>query len=433
MNNRAVGGGRGGFRGRLCAAALAVTLAADADGGMGLAALLTLAEQTHSEFLAEKSRFAMAAEAAPAARAALLPQVAASWSQAGGGGMGNDGWTAGVEVSQALLDMPRRRLVRAAEAGVAEAEWGLAAARQNLRRDVVVAWLDLHQAAAALRLVETRRRTLSAQLGRAEALVAAGQAIDADVLSARAGLANARAQWEQARHNLAAAREAVRVRTGAAPVAMRLVGDVEELVPAPLEEWLRRAEEDNLRVRAARAAAAGVRYRLRAAADVVYPQLSLVGSAVTGEGLDEVEGRWSLSLRQSLFTGGELSSERRRLVAESDLAHESVAAVLEGNAETLRRLHGQMLADRARLTALSEAAEAAEALLEVIIVGYENGVNITAEVLGAEEEVFEARLNWQTAAYGYLKNWAAAQALVAGVDAEFAARVENLFADVAGG
>lgn len=397
-----------------------------AESTYSLPQLLLRAETTYPDFHVEKFRHAMTREAAPIARSGLLPQASASWQRQYKNNR-EENWAASVSVEQVLYNLPEWRLWQAEQERVKQSALNLDAARENLRRDVIIAWLDVQLAAEVLRLVETRRKTLQGQLRRTRALAASGQVIEADVLSARAGLATADSQWAQAKHDLIVAHDVMRRYTDAAAADMQLAADIRLPPLPPLPQWQRQLEDNNLELKAARQQAAFVRRRLQAAHGSIYPRLSLTGSLSSEGSLSDVDDSWILSLRQSLFTGGNLRSQRRQLVAESSLASEQIVALQVRHTQTLKRLHGQMQADLAQSAALSEAAAAAAAFLEVVVIGYDNGVNIITDVLRAEEEVFDAQLNLQQATYSYLKNLAAAQALLAAGDDDFALQIEQFF------
>ena len=391
-----------------------------------LAELMQRAEQHNSDFLTQQSVYRAAREAGPAARAALLPQLSARLS-----GLNDEkneqGWSAGLSLEQPLYNQSRYYLWQVAKEQVTLAGIQLEETREVLRRDVILAWLDVQLAADTLRLVQKRYDTLKAQLNRTQTFAEAGQVIEADVLSALAGLASAEAQRAQAAHDLATAHDNVIYFSAATAVERQLI-----LIPPPplppLSDWLQRLDERNLSLKAARQQAKIVRRRLQVAQGAILPQLSLSGSVNFRDSTRTKEGSWQLSLQQPLFTGGSFSAERRRLIAESDTAHSQVAAQLAQLAQTIRRLHGQMQADIARQVALAKAAAAAEALLRAVTVGYENGVNIITEVLDAEADLFDARLSQRQAAYSYLQNLVRVQALFAAGDTAFAGHIEQLFA-----
>ena len=409
---------------------LAIALPAPFAAAAPLVELLQLAEQHYSGYRLEELRYQIEKEAEPIARAALFPQASASVGQQYSDQSDESSWSAGVSLEQELYNLPLWHLWQGSKEQVKRAEINRQIARAQLRRDVILAWLEVQLTAETLQLLETRRNTLREQLKRTETLADSGQVIKADVLSARAGLANARSQWEQSRHDLAVAHDVIYRYTAATATDLRLAPDAPLPPLRTLQEWQQTVEQNNLELKAARQQTAYLRRRLQAAADAVYPRLSFSGRLSTEEGEGNIRDNWQLSLQQSLFTGGNLRAQQRQIIAEADSGHAQVASLLEQNTQTIKRLHGQMRADLARITALEEAAEAAEALLQVVIVGYENGVNVITDVLSAEEDAFDARLNLRQAAYSYLRNLTTLQALAADNDDAFAAQVEQFFIPV---
>lgn len=429
--------------------ALTPPLPATADSPPSLELLLAIAETHHSEFRVQVTDYEINREAAPRARANLLPQVNAiashrynNTNQSGGGGGGgaggagggdNTSWSAGISASQIIYHAPQWHLWQAAEAQSAAAALRLDALRQTLHRDVILAWLNVQRAAETLRLVEKRRKTLRAQLARTEALAASGQVIEADVLLARARVSSAQAQWEQAKHDLAIAHdEVIRITGVDIPEKLLVLGEgasLPSLPPLPpLREWQARAGTHNLSLLAARRNTAAVQQRLKAASGAILPRISLSGAFTANDSLGDTSHSWQLQLEQSLFSGGDFSASKRQLMAESDKSHAEVAAVMSQNTQRLKQLHGQMRADLARLAALNEETMARDALLQVVTLGYDNGVNIITEVLTAEEDLFNAQINLQQAAYGYLQNLVTANSLLARIDPSFAGQIERLFA-----
>lgn len=406
--------------------ALALAVAAASAAPPPLAQLLHLAEENHDSFRVHLTEYRISEEGAPLARAELLPQTSATFTQQHSSNEESN-WSAGISVSQSLYDMYKWRQWQAAQARVDTAALRLAAARQELHRDVILLWLDVQLAAETLRLVETRRKTLRAQLARTEAFAASGQVIEADVLSARARLANAQSQWEQARHDLAVARDEVMRLTTADTAEMRLLLDTALPHLPPLPFWLQRVEERNLAAHAVRSNGETLRRRLQSAVGALLPRASLNASVSAKDEWSDTRASWQLQVRQPLSTGGALRASQRQLVAEADKHYAELAALLSHNAQAIKRLHGQMRADLARLDALNEEVTARAALLQVVTIGYDNGVNILTEVLSAEEELFDAQMSLRQAAYGYLKNLTSAKALLADADAAFAAQVEALF------
>lgn len=411
-------------RGLGLAALTALFLLPAVAGATPLATLLQLAEQHDSDFLVQESVYAAAREASPVARAQLMPQLSAQLSGEYNA-QNQQEWRAGISLEQPLYNLPRYYLWQAAQQEVTLAAIQLEEARETLRRDVILAWLDVQLAADTLRLVEKRHTTLEAQLKRTRTLAAVGQVVEADVLSARAGLASAASQLAQAKHDLATAHDSVIYFSGAAAAEQQLHRPLPPL--PPLDRWLTRLDENNLLLKAARQQSAIIRRRLQSSESAVLPRLSLSSNLNVRDNFGNIEDSWQLSLQQSLFTGGGFSAERRRLIAESDTVHGRVAAQLTQLTQTLRRLHGQMRADIARQAALTEAATSAEALLRAVTVGYENGVNIITEVLDAEADVFDARLSQRQAAYSYLQNLTRLRALIAGSTSAFAGQIEQLF------
>lgn len=402
-------------------------VAADTDTP-SLKMLLQLAEENHADFLARGFDLAVERETENVGFAALMPQLSSQWSDDNNKQSPSRDWTWSFSLSQPLFDLPAFENWRAAKEGVRLSEINYDLARRNLHRDVILAWLQAQLASDVLGLVETRRKTLREQAARAELLAAAGKTTNTDVLSARSSLANANSQWEQARHDLAVAQDALSRYTGVPSPLLWLNATAAQLPAlAPLAQWQKRVEEGNLSVMATRQQVTYLKRQLRAAELSITPRVSLNGTHSLRGSVGEDQSVVGVVISQSLFTGGRFSAQRRQAVARLEAIYKRLTDTLRAQAQTTSRLHGQIQANRASMDALQEAVDTASALLESVILGYNSGVRIATEVLSAEEDVFNARLELRRAAYSYLQNLTELQNLAGGVDDAFVASVNALF------
>ena len=397
-----------------------------ADRPPTLSELILLAEEYHADFLAQEFNLQAERENENISFAAFMPQLSSQWSDDNNQRSFSRDWLLRFSLSLPLLDIKAWENWRASQERVRFAEINFDLARQTLRRDVIVAWFNTQLAADVLNINETRQKTLREQAARAELLAAAGKTTNTDVLSARASLANAKAQWQQARHNLAIAQDAIIRYTGETVATARLNVDSPP-PPQPLSQWQHEISQNNLSIAAMEQQIKFLRRQLKSIGSEYMPRIALSATHDLRGGMDNDQSVIGFSIAQPLFTGGRLSAQKRQALAQLEAAYKSLTDVRRAQQQTVRRLHGQIQSDLASIEALQEAVETAEALLESVILGYNSGVRIATEVLSAEEDVFNARLELRQAAYRHLQNTVELQTLAAATDETFTTEISTLF------
>ncbi len=285
----------------LLLALLAAAAPARAAGPLTLDDALALAARRNADLLAARADVESARADAASARAALLPRLDLSGAAghqflgAAGGSASLTGfeqpaldapaYTLGLQATQPLLDLPRRRGLERAGHGLRATE------RLQDEAALAVAFLVTQRFYALVkeeRSLEVLRKTAdrSAELvGRSDALFAAGRAPKSDTYGVRVNLQSDRIAVEAQQLRVAQARSALAEVLG--------VQDAEELRPAappeldrpvptepppPLEELVARARErrPSLRVGEARLEAARTGVELAQAGR--YPTVSLEAS-----------------------------------------------------------------------------------------------------------------------------------------------------------
>ncbi len=395
--------------------------------GKGLAELVLGAEGFDAGLRGARAVLEGEREGVGIARSRLLPQASASASRSFAGGGTPDAKRAGAELVQ-TFSLPRRESLRAAEKTAAAAAAEFRGQLQSLRARVVRGWLRAQLASDTLLLLSARKKTLGERLKLAEKLLAAGSALRADALRARARVFDVEAQRAQARNELADARAELERLTGAVPQLAKIAGDAEFAKPQPLAEWRERIAANSPRLKAAALASEAARFSLAAAEKSAYPELDVSLGAASDNRLRRFDERLQFSLRQPLYTGGRIGAEKRRLMANARLQDARLLAARREVGQQARQRHGAMESARARMRALSAAVAASAEALGAVDFGHRQGTRTTADVLSAEEELFDSRLQLRRAQYNYLENLTLLRELAGGVDDGFVVRVESFFA-----
>ena len=292
---------------------------------------------------------------------------------------------------------------KAARAGVEAAELDLRSAQQQLTAEVIRALLNLRKAREALAAVEGGVKAYTAAVEVARARFDAGQMLKSDLLALEVQLAQTRETLSAARHGEALAGRAFRFVLGldAADEAIELAADdpaLNHLQMPDTRDISRRPELLALqaRLRAAEAmvdaARSGRRPTVNAFASYQYDR---------GWELDRDATGWlaGVSVDVNLFDGGQTSGkirESRANVAQLKEALRKTTLGLELEAEQARLAHADA---QERLAVSGQSVAQADEAAALTRARFEQQAVLTADVIGAESRLLEARLRRTVAAF----------------------------------
>ena len=416
-----------------CLLGLAAMPAASAlSNSGGLSELVQAALVDNPELAAQRASLAAAHEGDDIARAALLPQIAVGGLHTikqDNNPQNNDRTRLYASVNYQLFNLPLWEQVSAEKHRVTAAENRYVNAAQNLQLSVMEAWLDFQFSRGVAVLTQTRIDIAKEQLERAQTFADAGIRTTVDVLDARARLSALRADLLQQEYNVRIMQERIVNLAGlrGTPAELDESALRDFMYIPPLGAWLARVSKESLESAAVRAELESARAQVRASDKVIFPRLLLSAETTTPGALNQHSENVAMSFEQPLFTGGRIRAEARRVAATSIAAQQALHAVMRREELRVRELHGRILLAPSRWRALEAAAEAAAAALSAITAGYQGGVRIAADVLDAEESLFDTKLQLRRARYDYLKDLAALHVLAGATDKAFVRRMDNLF------
>jgi outer membrane protein TolC len=290
----------------------------------------------------------------------------------------------------------------AARAGATAADLDLRAAQQQLATEVVKAALNLRKAREAVGAVEGGVHAYEAAVAVARARFDAGQMLKADLLSLEVQLAQTRESLTTARHGAELAARAFVFTLGLDPTdaPVELVDSdpaLARLVAPDTRDFSRRPELLGLqaRVRAAEAmvdAARGARRpNVNAFASYQYDQ---------GWQTDRHGDSWlaGVSVDVNVFDGGQTSGKIRQSNAELAQVREMLRKATLGiglEVEQARLAHASATE---RLAVSAEAVAQAEESAKLSRARFEKEALLTADLVGVESRLLEARLRHTIAA-----------------------------------
>ncbi|MDW8478840.1 MAG: TolC family outer membrane protein [Xanthomonadales bacterium] len=377
--------------------------------------------------LADSARLAEG-EGVVQARAALLPQLAASASLmrsssegelAAGGRFESSSRSRdyGISLQQLVYDHAALARLRAARASASRAEAEYEAARNGLLLRVAERYFEVLTAVETLLSARAEERAVGRQLEQAEQRFAVGLTAITDVHEARARFDAARAAAIAAANALDDAREALAELTGRDFEDLAaLAGDLPELRPDPeeMEAWVRLAEEASPTLRARRLAVEAGEEGVAAARGGHYPTLSLGASWQDDRTLRGQMGPFrpsatesdgiTLQLRIPIFEGFAVQSRVRQSLHRLDQARDQLEADRRAILRQTRNAYRAVIAGASEVEARRQALVSARSALEATQAGFEVGTRTIVDVLLSQQQLFAAQREYARARHNLLLN-----------------------------
>ncbi len=355
---------------------------------------------------AEQQQYATR-ESISQARAPGLPQVTGSASYQSseqvlpdlfGGGTGTlDTTSYQIEATQAIFaGLANWNAIRQAKANVRAGEANLHGVRQQIILDVITAYVDVQRDRAVLDLRNNNVSVLTRQREAAQARFRVGEVTRTDVAQAEARLATARAQVFAARAQLAASEATFEAIVGV-PAGSLAAAPAAPATPPDTGEALNFARENAPAIIAARETELASRRGAQAAKGALAPRVEGYARYAEAENpsffQDESE-ETTVGVRATiqLFAGGQNYSRIRQTKRQNSADRLRIV-----EAERLTRqqvISAWTLLDSARETIRSATAsvEANEIAFEGVRQEAQVGARTTLDVLDAEQELLDARV-----------------------------------------
>lgn len=384
---------------------------------------LEAAYRTNPVLAAERARLRQAREGVTQARSARLPSLSASagisdgesWGPGAGAGGGGGDINYSLSASQNLysgggIDAS----VDQALARIEASRWSVVSAEQDILLSAIAAHVDVVRDTAIVEIRRNNVDVLSEQLRAARDRFEVGEITRTDVAQAEARVSGARAQLSAAQATLAASRAGYERVTGITPLDVEQPDRLPD-VPETLSIAADVALESNPQLMSAlfneQASQAGVRV-VRSA---LRPDVSLSATASEARESDFTgRGRGSVTVgarvSMPIFTGGLNESRVRQAVAAADESRLQVLNVRRAVAEGISNAWNSYLAAQAVILSSREAVRANEIAFEGVRQEAFVGLRTTLDVLNAEQELLNSRLelvraerDYQVAAYALLQ------------------------------
>ncbi len=287
--------------------------------------------------------------------------------------------------------------VKRAEIGVQTARASLAASEQGVLLRAATAYVDVVRDEAVLDLNVNNERVLERQLEATQDRFRVGEVTRTYVSQAESRLARARANRIAAEGRLSNSRADFRNVVG------EPIGEVQEAspladLPASLDESIKLARQNNFNVVRARLAEESARLAVRIIRGELLPEFSVAGelsagNEIRGADTDSTEASISASISVPLYSSGSVRARLRQAEEVASQRQVEHTQAVRNAVESATASWHQLKTARAQMSAYTAAIEAADIALRGVREEEGVGSRTVLDVLDAEQEYLDARVN----------------------------------------
>lgn len=290
----------------------------------------------------------------------------------------------------------------AARAGTRAAEQDLLAVQHQLAAEVVKAILNLRKAREGVVAVTSGVKAYEAAVNNARLRFEAGQLLKADLLSLEVQLAQTKEQLSSARHGAALAARAFTFVLGSDNTTDSIDlaendAALEHLTAPDATDFSHRPELIGLRERLSAAES-----MVEAARGSRRPTVNAFASYQYDQGwqLDRHADSWmaGVAVELNVFDGGQTSGKIRQTNAEMAQVKAMLRKATLGISLEVEQARLAHIDAKERLMVTSEAVAQAEESAALSRARFEKGALLTAELIGSESRLIEARMHHTIAA-----------------------------------
>lgn len=382
---------------RAVTVAVAMTVGTVQAGAETLADALIAAYRT-SHLLDQNQAVLRAADEDVAVAVSALRPVLSYTAQAGYAFASRDGGTLTDELSASLtlsaeillLDFGRRELgIAIAEASVKATRQALVNVEQQVLLATVQAYVDVRLANEIVALRQSNLRLITQELRAAEDRFDVGEITRTDVAIAEARLAASRSALAAAEGQLMVAREAYKAATGAYPGKLAAL-PASPVLPRTLEDAQAVARRTHPLIRQAMEQVTISERRVELAEANMKPTVGF-GASVSLSDQGTLGEQLGLTMRQTIYAGGELSALYRKALAGQEQARALLGQTTVGVLQNLGNAWANLAVYGASIQASDQQIRAAQTAFDGVREEATLGARTTLDVLNAEQELLDAR------------------------------------------
>lgn len=407
--------------------AIFATFASGGATGEDLLQIYREAQKSDPQLAAARAGWEATQEKVPQARSGLLPSVSAS----GAANVNNYDFSAKtdpntdfnrnyyqynltVSASQPLYRYQNVVLYDQARQQVAQSDYTLVIAQQDLIIRTAVAYFDVLLAEFNVELAAQQKLAVAEQLAQAKRNFEVGTSTITDTNEAQAKYDSIIATEIQALNDLDRRRTALRAIIGRFPNNLQRVGrgfDPEPPSPNTLDYWVDNAATGNMNFRFQQANFEIATLEVERAKAGHYPTLDLVasyggqasnGGVSSGVRSNSAQGLIGVQLNIPIYTGGFVNSRVRESISLQDKARQDLETARRGAITNAQDGFSGVNSAVASVKANAQAVHSAEVALQSNKLGQEVGIRTNLDVLNVQQNVFSARRDLANAYFTYL-------------------------------
>lgn len=333
-----------------------------------------------------------------------------------------EGYT--VSLQQAIFNLPAWFSFQSGKELSKQVEATFSANQQNLIVRVVEGYLAVLRAQDNLKASKAREQAFERQLEQNQQRFEVGLIAITDVYESQAAFDLARVDRISDENSVAVALETLTVLTGKRHDTLDVLVEgfaVNQPEPTDRSAWVEFALANNFNLKAAQYAEEAARQNAKARRLAHAP--TIAGTAqyndfeTDGTRFQDPAGIfnfppdqeqestvWGVELSMPLYTGGNVSAERRRAAQQFNQAREQRINLTRQTVTDARSLHMTVVNDVARVSARKQSIVSSKSALDATQAGYEVGTRNIVDVLNAQNTLFAAARDYANSRYDYIVN-----------------------------
>jgi outer membrane protein len=364
---------------------------------------------------AQRAQVRATDENVPQAKAGYRPQINASvdagrtWSEYDVGRSRSSSKNslnsrgAGLQVDQNIFDgFQTINRIRASESSVLGSREALRNEEQNILFDAASAYMNVLRDTAILNLQRNNVEVIDEQLRQTQDRFNVGEVTRTDVAQAEARLAGSRSQASLAEANLRTSIAVYRQTVGVEPRQLAPGRPLDKLLPRSLDGALQVAFSEHPAIKQALHGVDVAEIQVKVTQGELAPQLGVSGSVsrrydsqISGDNVTSAAVVARLTI--PIYQGGSVYARTRQAKETAGQRRLEADAVREQVRAAVISSWGQLEAARAQITAAQAQVQAAETALNGVREEARVGQRTTLDVLNAQQELLNARVNLITA------------------------------------
>lgn len=325
------------------------------------------------------------------------------------------GWNA--QLRQSVLNLSNWHTWRSAKAQIKGAQWDLAATEQELLLRVATAYLNVLRAQDFLDSSLAQEAAVQRQLEQVQQRFDVGLVAITDVLESTAIYDNAVVQRIQADGDHDNFFNTLTTLTGESFVELSKLSEQLPIVspaPASAEDWVAAALENNYGILSAQEAVRSARRTLRARRADHLPTIDATvththnvddSTSFFGDSGTKInQDIYALEMSLPIYQGGFTTARAREARA---LFRQATSRLEQQNREVsrdVRNLYRSVTTDVVRVKARLKAIKSSESALEATETGYEVGTRNIVDVLQAQQRLYSSQFDYADSRYTYILN-----------------------------